>query len=588
MNIIIYDFEVFKHDTLLGAIIIEEGKEERTIQTWNLNDIRKFYNTHKEHIWIGWNNNYYDDLILEAIVNGRDPYKKSVDIIERKIRSYPRIKLYSYDLLNSVLTPPSLKLTEGITGKSIDTTDVDFNLQRPLTMEEKLLTEEYNLSDLKMTKYNFGKFYDKFILRIMLINEFNLPFQMSLRATDTMVAGWCLKSKHDPSLKYQAQHPVLYNDLQIKDKEVLDFYISERWKEGETLEKDICGTTVTIASGGMHSKNKKYHCKHGILADITSYYPNIMIQRDLLPRTMNEESRKLFKQMYDEQIRLKKIDPVKRKTYKKIINSVYGAMGNEHTDFYDPWRLGLVCLTGEMYIYDLLEKLEPYGIAFNVNTDGVMIEPFKIEYESKIHDIIKEWSNRIGFPVEIDIIEDYWGRDVNAYIMKQDNQIIFKGEIVKNYDFSDKAYADFAIFNCKEPPIIAQGVVECLLNNIPPEQYVEAHKHNLKLFSYFARKVSFKKLTYKLTNVKDNSEVEYDIQSPSRVFAYNCNKNYGMVYKHKQSKKGIKTSKVASLPDNVFVWNDEVLSEEAYEKIADKINWQYYIDRIYERIGEFL
>ena len=73
MNIIIYDFEVFKHDTLLGAIIIEEGKEERTIQTWNLNDIRKFYNTHKEHIWIGWNNNYYDDLILEAIVNGRDP-----------------------------------------------------------------------------------------------------------------------------------------------------------------------------------------------------------------------------------------------------------------------------------------------------------------------------------------------------------------------------------------------------------------------------------------------------------------------------------------------------------------------------------
>ena len=63
----------------------------------------------------------------------------------------------------------------------------------------------------------------------------------------------------------------------------------------------------------------------------------------------------------------------------------------------------------------------------------------------------------------------------------------------------------------------------------------------------------------------------------------NENANYSYLYV-----KGIKTSKVASLPDNVFVWNDEVLSEEAYEKIADKINWQYYIDRIYERIGEFL
>lgn len=587
MRIIAWDFEVFKYDTLFGAIVIDEQKEE-LYQTWNLDDMKAFYNQYQNDIWIGWNSNYYDDLILEAIIKGQDPYLKSVDIIKNKIKQRPRFKLYSYDLLNSVLNPPSLKLTEGLIGKSINTSEVAFDLERPLTMEERRLTESYNKSDLQMTRYNFDKFYDKFNLRLILIKEFNLPLQSSLRATDTMLAGWSLKSKNDPSLLYKPQHPILYPNLDIKDKDVIEFYMSERWKTGETLEKQVCGATVTIASGGMHSKDKKYHCKKAIHADITSYYPNIMIKLNLLPRTMDEESIELFKKMYAEQIRLKKVDPVKRKIYKKIVNSVYGAMGNEHTDFYDPWRLGLVCLTGEMFIYDLLEKLEPYCTAFNVNTDGVMLDPLKPEYEPIIHDIIKAWSNRIDFPVEIGEIYNYWGRDVNAYIMQEEGKIVCKGEIVKNYDISDKAYGDFAFFNSKEPPIVAQGIVACLIHNITPEDFVDKNKEDLRLFSYFCKKNTFDKLTYKLTNKTDLSEVEYDIQSPSRVFANGSNENYGMVYKYKAGKKGQQIAKVASLPDNVFIWNDDILNKNSNEILKNKIDWQYYINRIYERIGEFI
>ena len=41
-------------------------------------------------------------------------------------------------------------------------------------------------------------------------------------------------------------------------------------------------------------------------------------------------------------------------------------------------------------------------------------------------------------------------------------------------------------------------------------------------------------------------------------------------------------------PDSVFVYNEDINSEETLEKLKDKINWQYYIDRTYERIKEFI
>ena len=42
------------------------------------------------------------------------------------------------------------------------------------------------------------------------------------------------------------------------------------------------------------------------------------------------------------------------------------------------------------------------------------------------------------------------------------------------------------------------------------------------------------------------------------------------------------------LPKSVFVYIEDVRSEETYEKLKDKIDWQYYVDRTYERIKEFI
>ena len=50
-KIIIFDFEVFKYDVLLGADILD-GNSRTRMQTWNKEEIKAFYNANKESIWI--------------------------------------------------------------------------------------------------------------------------------------------------------------------------------------------------------------------------------------------------------------------------------------------------------------------------------------------------------------------------------------------------------------------------------------------------------------------------------------------------------------------------------------------------------
>lgn len=592
MNIAIFDFEVFRYDTLLGYgfVDLKTGKCAYK-QTWDLNEMRELYNTYgADTIWVGWNSNHYDDLIFEAIVKNQvSPFVKSKELIGQKWKPFCRFPFFGYDLLNGFLNPPSLKLTEALEGDSIDTTEVDFDLQRPLSAEERAQTERYNMSDLKRTYKNFCKFKGKFELRIAMINEFNIPLQQGLRMTGTQIAAAALGAKAVPGIENQKIKPVLYPTLQVKNQQMIDWFLGEKFREKENIRLNICNTTVNFAAGGAHSECNKYHAKKAMYADISGYYNLVMMNFDLLPRTLDEAGKERYKFMYHEQLRLKKIDPGKRKIYKTICLSVFGAMNNEHTDFYDPQKALLVTSSGEMFMLDLLEKLDGLGTAFNVNTDGIMFEPFDWNDEEKIRNIIQEWVERNGFAVKTGIITDYHGRDVNCYVMREpDGELCFKGEAVKNYDISDKAFAEGAFFNCKEPPIIAKGIVAAFMDGILPEQFVEQNKNDMRLYQYTSKKNTFDYLAYKMTTINTGSIAEYQIQSPSRCFAKRDISSVGTIIKHR-TKNGKHTfAKVQNLPDNVFIWNDEILSEDAVNKIVPQIDYKYYVNRIYERINEFL
>ena len=300
MNIIIFDFEVFKYDTLLGVIELHNN-EEKLIQMWNLDDIKNYFYAHRNDLWVGHNNWGYDDLILEGIIENKDPYNLSCTLINSKFKPRCKLKFFSYDLMNSSEHKYKLKLTELLIGKNIHTTEVDFNINRPLNEEEILKTNSYNKSDLEQTLYNFKAMYKKVKLRLDIIKEFKLPIIENLKVTGTKLAANVLGAVHDDSIQYKLIKPTIYPQLRLKNKRLLDFYLNEEFRKGCSDVIHVAGADITIAAGGAHSAIKKYHTNKFLYFDVSGYYNLIMINFDLLPRTMNEEAKKLYVYMYHEQ-----------------------------------------------------------------------------------------------------------------------------------------------------------------------------------------------------------------------------------------------------------------------------------------------
>ena len=531
MKYLIIDFEVFKYNTLFGAIIIDEDSET-TFQTWDLKQIKDFYLDNVKNVWIGHNNISYDNNILDAIVNNKSQkqiFKLSKTLIgEHKFKC--KLPIITHDTMKGFY---SLKTTECVVGKNISETPVDFNLDRPLTEEERLLTESYNRDDLEQTRDNFYAQFDDFALRLDIIKEFNLSLDV-LNITGTKLASIVLGAKAIDNIEDMVVETKIPKNLQVKNQLVLDFYLNEDFRKNKRLKVKLCGCEHIIASGGIHAALKKVHYDKALYFDVSGYYNLIMINYGLLPRTMPQKSKELYIYMYHEQLRLKKINPRKRAIYKQILLSVFGAMLNKYTDFYDPYHGSLVCITGELFLVDLLEKLEGKAEVVQSNTDGIIVVPINNDWSLKdeiIH-IVEEWEQRTGFVIKKEEINNLWQRDVNNYCFDDNGKPIVRGEIVSAYDkLSNPIYNQ--LWNAKEPGIIAKGIVDYLLYGITPEDTVCNNNEHLIYYQYVCKKMSFDYLQYEATT-NDGKEIKEKLQNINRSFASNNENEIGTIIKYKE------------------------------------------------------
>ena len=132
---IFYDFEVFKHDWLVVILDMDDQTEHVIIN--DSEQLKKFYESHKTDIWVGYNSRNYDQFILRAILLDFDP-KKVNDWIIVKDKSgwmfsnlFWKIPLNNYDVMSN--PPIGLKTMEGFMGNDIKETSVPFDLDRKLT-----------------------------------------------------------------------------------------------------------------------------------------------------------------------------------------------------------------------------------------------------------------------------------------------------------------------------------------------------------------------------------------------------------------------------------------------------------------------
>ena len=586
MNIIIFDYEVFRYDTLLGMLIINDDGSTSIKQIWNLDEQRRFYLTHLNCLWVGHNNDAYDNHILAAVANGiTDIYKVSKTLISKQFRPKANLDCVTYDLMCCRFY--SLKMTELLVGKAIHTTEVDFNLNRQLTDEEKLQTEAYNKDDLLQTYSNFNELFDQIALRLSLIQEFKIDKKF-LTATEARLAALALHSRQIPGIENQYIAPKIYDTLQIKNQDVIAFYLNEGFRKGKHITVNLCGVEHSLGSGGIHAARNKCHETDILYLDVSGYYNLVMINYNLLPRTIPEEGKKLYEYMYHEQLKLKGVNDTKRWVYKTVLLAVFGASINEHTDFYDPQIGTLITITGQLFLVDLLEKLEGKIKLIQSNTDGIMIKPLPGYTDEQVLAIVEEWCHRTGFVIKPKKIAELHQRDVNNYCYRlKDGSTATKGDaFIGCWAVDEPVKNEF--YTSKETAIVAKAVFAYFMDGTPVEETVYKNKDYLRYFQFLCKKLSYDYCEYTTYDKQGNIIANERISDLNRGFALKSTDTVSIINKFKVDNNGkLKKAKMPNMPDSYFIYNDEILSEEAVKKLQSKIDYNYYIERAYKRISEF-
>ena len=143
MRIIVYDIEVFAYDWIV--VFYDTSNGEWSV-FHNDNQGVRDYMTQPGVIFCGFNNKHYDNHIVKAIACGASPelVKQINDFIIEEKRSgwdhyflkQNRFWFDSFDIMNDTQEGTSLKHIEAHLGMDIEESEVDFNIERPLTQEE--------------------------------------------------------------------------------------------------------------------------------------------------------------------------------------------------------------------------------------------------------------------------------------------------------------------------------------------------------------------------------------------------------------------------------------------------------------------
>lgn len=532
----------------------------------DVEQLRDYYNQHKNDIWIGYNSRMYDQYVLKAILCGFNP-KKINDwiIVEGKqgwmfsnlLRNYP---LNNYDVMTSF---HGLKQLEGFMGNNIKETSVDFNIDRKLTIEEIKETIKYCTHDVEQTIEVFVERKNDFDAHLSLIKKFKLPInyisKTKAQLSATILGG--VKQSYDDEFDIEFLPCIKLN----KYKAAMDWFKNPLNRNyDKEFELEVAGVTHKLGWGGIHGAEEKYHGTGLIIhVDVTSYYPSLMILWNLGSRSATKWY--LFKEIYDERVALKKAGKKKEQAPLKIVlNGTYGILKDKNNPLYDPKKANDICINGQLLLIDLIEKMETIE-GFELiqsNTDGLIVKiPNNQQAFDELDDICFEWESRTKMGLGFDYIKEIYQKDVNNYLFVQDDgKIEVKGAYVKELNNLDY-----------DLPIINKALVEYMIHKTPLEKTI----NECDVLKDFQKIV---KISSKYNHGSHNDKILND--KTFRVFASN-DSNDGMILKHKtESSKG---EKFANTPENCFIENNDVNNM----KIPNKLNKQWYIDLAIKRLNDF-
>ena len=219
-------------------------------------------------IYCGFNTKHYDQYIIKAICGGLSPeeIKQVNDWVinggqgwECPLLNGIYFRFNNVDVMDDMQMGLSLKAIEGHLGLNIEETEVDFNLDRPLTPEEIDLTIKYCKHDVDCTE-RLTDLRENYLTTKISVGEMaGIEPVKALAMTNAKLTAAYLgatKKEHRDERKY-----IIPSNLNLKyvPTEVLDFY--NRIYDESVDSKDLFSSKlnmrygdceVVVSYGGIH------------------------------------------------------------------------------------------------------------------------------------------------------------------------------------------------------------------------------------------------------------------------------------------------------------------------------------------------
>ena len=240
---------------------------------------------------------------------------------------------------------------------------------------------------------------------------------------------------------------------------------------------ELKGRIYQCGIGGLHSQETAQTIKPSedeclIDADVSSYYPMLILNQKLYPESIGEDFLSLYGQMVADRLEAKRVgDTHRAKTLKICINGSFGKFGSPYSFLYSPKLLIQTTLTGQLCLLMLIEQLLDEGIqVVSANTDGVtaLIPPGKYpEYAA----VCGAWEEDTKLTLDYTEYSATYHRDVNNYLA-----VTTSGELKRKGIFTPTSLT-------KNPQgeIIYRAVEGYLVNGTPVADFIKTWA-NRRLF----------------------------------------------------------------------------------------------------------
>lgn len=493
---IVIDTECYKDYWLLSAKHINSGKVRHfELYTGHPLDAKTVAAMMRSQTTISFNGNSYDLPMIVAALSGWD--NKALKRLSDKIikSGFPSWKICRDENLQIPSTWDHIDIIEvapGQSGLKIYGGRMDAPKMQDLPIEPddsvapdmRKVLRDYCVNDLDTTELLYRRLEKAIDLRADMSEQYGMDLRSK---SDAQIAETIIKSELSAITGKEYRAPQLPDDYSFRylDPKVISFktdalkqvferILSERFTLGPNgsvlMPAWLRENKITIGDaqyqmgiGGLHSCESGQFVKCAddeVLADwdVASYYPNIILQQRLAPKSLGAPFLRVYQSIVERRMVAKKTgDKVTADTLKIAVNGSFGKLGSKYSALYAPDLLIQTTVTGQLALLMLIERLHLAGVrVISANTDGIVVH-HKAAQQADVDAITWEWMLDTSYTLERTDYRAIASRDVNNYIaVKLDGSTKGKG-----------CFASGGLQKNPDQPIIYEAVAEYIAKGTP-------------------------------------------------------------------------------------------------------------------------